>query len=309
MVTPKQIMDLSESRAELMEALEKALLSRVNSDAKVLYELIVNELISKLSVKNGKIETTAQNIRLVNTIDTLFAGFQRSNITKFVDFATKQYSEIFSSNSEYFNTLLGRKVSDADAKNVFNALLGITQDGKLVNNGYLANLATDTTIKTEIKNKVIESIATNKTVTNTTKELRVNIVGNRETKGLLNRVLAEPTIDNYTSVDGLVQATYADKIGLKDFIYQGTKRRDSRHFCIQRKGRVFSFDEANKFKDLIGKTENGKPIGPIVGTKGQSIEQKKANYNWKVKPGGWGCVDFISYISPEIAEMLREQQS
>lgn len=309
MATANEILKLSEERASLMYDFEDILRKNISTDAKVLYATIIDDLISKLSVTNGRIDTTAQNIILINTLDSIYANFERKYLSKYVKLILEQYIEIFNLNSNYFNTMMDRNVGTTEAKNIFNSLIGLTKDGNLVDNGYLSNLSKDTSIKTSIRSKVIEGITTNKEVSNLTKELRVDIIGNKEKKGLLESRIAEPAIDNYTNVDGLVQATYADKIGLDDFIYQGTKRRDSRHFCTQRKGKVFSFKEADKFKDLIGKYQGKTPIGPIVGTKDQTIEQKKADYNWKVKPGGWGCVDFISYISPEIAEILRERQS
>lgn len=307
-MTPKEIVELSERRADLGYELEKELKRRGQGDAKYLYALILAEILSKLSTQKGRIVASAENIRLINRIDQVFNQYQSVRVKPTVELIYKQLLKIFESNRDYFNALMNRVVSDAEAKRVFNALIGVTAEGKIITNGYLNSLLADNRIVISIRQSLADKIINGRILEDSKRIIKEHIQGTDKAAGIIEKQIEEEVIQSYPKTDSIIQTTYADIIGIKDFIYQGTKRRDSRHFCIKRKGKVFNTDEADNWKDLIGTFIGKKPAGPIVGNKDQTLQEKKDNYNWKIDRGGWGCVDMISFVSPEVADYLKNQQ-
>ena len=86
--------------------------------------------------------------------------------------------------------------------------------------------------------------------------------------------------------DRNVQKKYAERIGLRTFIYTGGLIQTSRDFCEDRNGKVFTIEEAEEWKDL---NWDGKP----------------EIYNPLIDLGGYNCRHFPAWISAKEAIRRR----
>ena len=167
----------------------------------------------------------------------------------------------------------------------------------------MQGLLDDVSVRNEIKKFTYQKMIGGTGYEDLRKGLKTLIQGSPEKMGAFEKFHRNFAYDTYVQVDRFNGVLYAEKLGLKYFIYQGTRRDASRYFCIHRKGRVFTTDEAEEWHKLIGTTVevNGKRVqaGPIV--------PDPASYNPLVDMGGYGCVDTVAYISEEVAFAMRPE--
>jgi hypothetical protein len=81
-------------------------------------------------------------------------------------------------------------------------------------------------------------------------------------------------------------------LGLKWFIYQGSNIKTTRPFCRKKAGKVFSVEEAAKWRndpDLVGKSS-------------------AATYNPLLERGRYNCRHHIGYISERLAKRLAPEK-
>lgn len=307
----KKVIDQAQSRADKIAEMMDKFEELVNNHSINLTRRVIETFMDSLTAENGIILKDEENLRKVALVDKAWKNFSNQegyNIsTQFIT----DINTINQENLKYYRSLSDAQIKASDIHNIVNAKLGIDDKGNLINGGYLKGLIEDTVVRNEIKKLVYNKIISGTGFKDLSSTLKNFIQGNENTAGALNQYYRNFAFDTYAQVDRLNGTLFAEKLNLKYFIFQGTRRAGSRYFCLQNKGKVFSTDEAKEWVNLIGKvitvpgkkegTKKTVPIGPIID--GTSVT--KATYNPVVDMGGIGCVDIASFISEEIAFQLR----
>lgn len=270
----------------------------------LLNQQIVDDFLSQLSIENGQVLTDIQNLRTTALIEAAYETFLQQEGFKVVAQMIPDLYELTGLNLDYFTDLEGMKVNGTDIEKIVNERLGLNDKGELKKKGFMKGLLDDPTVKNDIKQFALDKVMGGTGYEDLRSGLKEKIEGSPDKMGSFKQHYRNTAYDTYAKIDRLNGKLWADKLDLKYFIYAGTKRKASRHFCISKKGKVFSTDEADKWKDEIGITiinNKGKrvPAGPIV--TGEDV----ATYNPLIDCGGYGCVDDIMYISEEIAFARR----
>lgn len=314
-MTAKQIEALSKKRAatisKLLEDFEKAL--RLN--ANVLAAQILKEVLANLDISDGNISLNDKNILVASNVYATYEKFQSSNNSKVLNNFLKGLISIADSGDDYYKYLGAKKNQQDEIRKIIYDRIGINEDGSLKRGGYFKSIVDDRTARNEIQQAVVESIITEKGYENTRKDVRELIEGSDGEMGVYESYYRNIAYDTHVQIDRMNSLLYAEKLKLTNFIYQGTRREHSRHFCIERKGKVFNLEETEEWRDLIDKFDyvEGKVkdrikryIGPIVGEKSQSTEEKKENYNPVIEMGGYGCVDIPSFIPDAMVSFFKK---
>jgi hypothetical protein len=266
---------------------------------KKLYEAIVDKFIRELSVSDGIINSSGQNIKLTAALDKIFKDFSQNQYAKVVAGIGGDMLKINSYNKAYF-----KKVIDSDFDvNKFDTIskqvdyfmakrIGVKEDGSIEKKGYLDRLIKDEAVKNKVKQSVLQAITNRKPISDFIKETRVLIEGDDVSNGQLVRYFNNYVRDTYSQFDRTSGQLYASKIGIRCFIYQGGIIEDSRKFCKKRDGKVFTTDEAVTWANLTGDD------APIWST-------DLGEYNPLVDCGGINCRHSIDYISNSLAIRLR----
>ncbi len=261
---------------------------------------LIEEFLDKLSTEDGQVLTSEQNMRKTALIDRAWATFQGTFGKEIITDFLSGMQDINDANLLYYRALSDANIRPGDIRGIINARLGIDDKGNLVKDGYMKGLLDDVSVRNRIKQFTYQKIIGGTGFEDLRRGLRTLIEGTPQTMGAFKQFYRNFSYDTYVQVDRLNGALYAEKLGLKYFIYQGTRREGSRYFCLQRKGKVFTTEEAQGWGSLIGTTTvvNGKrvPAGPIA---------EKDTYNPLTDLGGYGCVDIASYISKEVAFAMR----
>ncbi|MFT3704652.1 MAG: hypothetical protein QM802_19965 [Agriterribacter sp.] len=258
-LTEERIGFIDDSLLKLMETLDKI--------APKLADLIAKQVISALDVKDGVIVSSTVNQNKIIGIDKVISDFMKSEGVKVISKMANDLAKITSLNEKYFSNLTGEKIDSSKVKNVIYNRLGMDDEGNLKRNGFMKGLFDMQQPRRDIINYAMEKTTTGTGYEDLRKGLRELIVGNEDKMGKFKQFYRNAAYDTYAKIDALNGKLYADKLTLNYFIYAGTRRKTSRHFCIERKGKLFSRQEAETWKDLIGTTtvdEKGKlvPAGP-----------------------------------------------
>lgn len=302
--------ELSQARADNIADLLDKLDEFIDKNAGQLTEEIVRKFVQSLSTDNGVILTDEANLRKVELIDKAWRTFQSQAGNNIVSRLITDIESINAYNLKYYRTLSGAQIRSNDIRNIVLARLGIDDNGELLKGGYLRSITDDVSVRNDIKNYSINKIISGAGFTDMVEGLKDFIEGYKSDIGAFKQYYRNYTYDTYTQIDRLNNTLYAEKLNLKYFIYQGTRRKNSRHFCLERKGKVYSIEESKEWANLIGKrkqvdTPKGPKrvlIGPIVN------EEDAATYNPLIDLGGYNCVDVVSFVSDEIALRMRKTQ-
>lgn len=303
----KQLRKLAEAKSAFIDQQLLALEKLLDKLSPKLADKIAETFLTALNVKDGVIDPSIFNQNKVALLDAAYASFMEQHGKKIIVTMMDDLKTITGLNEEYFKELSGMKIDAKQVNKVIYNRLGLAEsDGKLKvkSKGFMKGVFDSAPVRTEVANFAIEKISNGTGFEDMRKGLRELIAGNDEKMGKFSQFYRNAAYDTYAKVDALNGKLYSDKLKLKYFIYAGTRRKTSRHFCIKRKGKVFSTEEAEEWKDLIGTYEvgeNGKPVkaGPIV--TGEDIP----TYDPVVDRGGYGCVDDIMWIGDDIAFDMR----
>ncbi len=270
----------------------------------LLTKNVFQEFLRDLEVKDGMVLSTEQNIRKVQLIDKAYQTFMEQQGYKLITKMVEDMYSLSGLNLDLYEKLKGDKIQAGRIQRVVYERLGLNEKGELKRNGFMKGLLDDPAVKNNIKRFALDKVMGGAGYEDLRNGLQDVIQGSPDKMGSFKQFYRNAAYDTYARIDALNGKLYGDKLGLNYFIYAGTRRKTSRHFCVERKGKVFSREEAMQWKDLIGtKTTDAKgkkvPAGPIVS--GEDV----ATYNPFVDRGGYGCVDDILWISDEIAFAKR----
>jgi hypothetical protein len=314
--------DLFDRKKKFIAMAHKRLDKLIDDLSEDLKEEIINEFADRLEKTGGKVDISTANLELIRSIDKVYSKFVKEKLQNLVIEIGTGSLAINSYNVDYFGQFDSNerqfKATVQKIKRIIRDRLGITQnkDGKsftLKDGGYMDSMLQDPTVKNQIKNLSYREVLKGSGYQNLKKQLGELIAGNKEKMGAFQQHYSQYAYDIYVQIDRAEAKLYAESLGLVDFYYEGTIIETSRMFCVNHAGKLFNMDEAKKWKDLIGKYETvpGKkpgttrkmPIGPII------PENDIPNYSPIDDMGGIRCRHIPRFISPEIAEKLRMQQS
>lgn len=285
--------------------------SLIDAAGQALFDKLVEQFFDVLDSEDGELLNTPQNVEKVNTIERIWQDFQKREgyriITTFVGDLTK----IMDLGRQYYVELIPNKTPPREIVTIINKQLGIEWKGKEwtpTKNGYIETLVKDRTAITDVKKIAYKNIIAKTGPAALKTELKNYLVSTKEDASQFKRFYETVAFDTYSEIDRLNSKLHADRLGLKYFLFNGGLVKDSRQFCIDHHGKCYTKEEAEGWRDLIGKFEMkpGKvkklvkvPIGPIV--------EDEKTYDPVRDLGGIRCRHSADYVSEEIAIVLRKE--
>jgi hypothetical protein len=295
----KRIIEMADQRALQIDQLLEAFENLIDKNAGILTAKLISGFLDKLDTKNGLL-TAEQNLKKIQLIDRVFSEFASVQGTNIAVALLDDMESIMLLNDEYFKELIGgRQIDNKDIKKILRQRLGIAETGELASNGYMMGLLQDETVKREIIDFAYTRMIPGTGFQEFRAGLKDLIQGDEQRLGSFKRFYRNYAFDTYAQADAMNGALYAKKLDLKYFIYNGGIMRDrkgkvrSRKFCVERAGKVFSTEEAAKWREDPDLT---------------AIDNK-ASYSWQIQRGGHGCRHSIDYISKEVAFAIRPELS
>jgi hypothetical protein len=260
----------------MIDDLIKETLKRISKLEVSIYNTIIKMFIDSFEIDDSKITLTTKNIKIVESISSL--NFEKK-IKKIVKYAMNGINTIFSETVDDF---------DFDPR-----AIEISKEVKKKINNHAAtalNQVTDLQIAyADIKKTSIGLLSKYEGIS--LKELRETLENKIVNKGLVKRYWSRWTYDIYNQYQRAGSNNIRKELGLTNAIYEGGLIEDSRPFCKERNGKVFTEQEIESWVDLDfkGKQEVG--------------------YNPIYDCGGYNCRHRLRWVTDETAKRFKKQEN
>jgi len=254
-----------------------------------LLKRLVDDFIGRFDTDSaGNLKRTSKNIRLAKQLDRIFDEFDEQTIRKINTVWGEDMMRLNEMSGAYYNKGLdfpAKRIKSISEKVGFiEQAIGIV-DGEIVSGSYLDDISKMPEVRTELKNYVSQSVASNKGYSEYLRGMRELVTGTAQAPGAVEKYYRQYAYDTFNNVDASINLHYAENLGLTWFIYQGSIIDTSRAFCIKRANKVYNTEETEKWK--CDPTLIGKP-------KGKKCDD---SYNPLIERGRYNCRHTIRYIS------------
>lgn len=285
-----KIKKLAGQRTDIVGSIINQIEKLVGSGQNWLIKALIDDLIDRLDKDGDKIKNTQANKRLLNMVDSLFNQYQKEAGLVVVKAVMDGINKIVDFNSRYFSTFGDRvkmgKIQE-QVKTDLSSWLGIDKKGRLIVNGYLNKIVTDTSVRNTVKDMAIKAVVGQAGYSETKSSFREFIAGpDSGDTGALKKYYRNFVFDMFSQVDRVNSKLFADKLKLRFAIYEGGIIKTSRKFCIDHNGKVYHESEIAEF-DIT--------------------EARPPGYNPFTDLGGYGCRHHLNWIPDSVAYALRPE--
>ena len=298
-MTPTQLIEkLSKQAEEITAAIDKRQASlgvSIASAERELFSRLLEEITSELTFKNGVIENSVSNYLVLIRLDRAFDSWVNEVMNPVTKEFVKDLFSVAEMTGAYYEGYAAEKLINdiATSNELLRAALGIDSKGNLIKGSIMADISSVSTVRTEIKQIALLGINSGQTLKEFSKSIRDYVKGVEKDGGAVNKFFKSRqsgyAYDLFNKVAEIKNEEFREQLDLQWLIYVGTPLKDSRHFCLDKKGKVFAVIEADtewpQDKNLIGR-DSGIPYTP------------------RIDRGRWNCTDRIRYISYELAKQI-----
>jgi predicted ABC-type ATPase len=300
----KQALDAAKSVDALLNRRQEAKFRQLRGIERLLFVRLVNELKGQLSEQNGRITSQKGSVALSKAIDAVFVAVTKQRLGDFAQGMADDMGTMLDMNARYYKALVKPKkdpfdqiTKSVDAK--MRKRMGIGSKGDVQLGGFLSEAFQTQTARNEVNQLVSKAVAGGIPMRQLENQLRVRIKGTREAAGVLEKNLTGFVLDAYQIADSATNVEFADKLGLKFFIYSGGLIETSREFCRKRNNKVFTIEEATN-------TSNGWATDPTLPrTKEERESGVLTGYQPLEDRGRWRCRHRLLFIPYEEAVRRR----
>lgn len=277
----------AELRRQFIEERQEILRKKVTSVENKLYDAILRKLIDELDKVDGKIVSNNKNVDLASTLDKIFREINASEYTGVIKAFAKDLRGVQNLNDTYFEIIAEDqekiKAISRDVNRIMNKRIGLNSKGEVVKDGYLDKLIKDDALLKRVKESTYKAVTGGESIDKYRDRMKKFIVGNDKISGGLTKHFNTFAYDTYNQFDRTSQNLFANKLELQTAIYSGGTINTTREFCRKRNGKVFTRQEMEKWKSLVGKEE-----GP---------QWSEGDYNPFTDCGGHNCRHNLNWIS------------
>lgn len=298
---PKRLSELLKRKQAFIDSQRVKLESTIVRLQSQLFSDIIAELIPELDTKDGMILETTKNYRLLSVLDKTYKDFQNNSTSVLLNQVVQTTSRIGTLSGNYFKAALTADLMArfesvvARTDKLINLRLGL-DGGKLVRGGFLKSLFESNTVGTELKNMTAKAITSGVGMKDFTKQLRDAVMGVDKKLGAMERQFQRYTYDIYQQYDRAYNQELGNEFGFRYFIYQGGLIEDSREFCVEHNGKVFSKEETKEWATWVSPTTGEVPS--YLGYPG---------YDPLIDFGGYNCRHFAGWIDDDLAKQMRPE--
>lgn len=272
----------------------------------------------------GNIEDSKENYDTINEIEQAKASFFTESVVPFLAGVSLVFFKISEVNKEYFREVQKEAEPEPDPDNeqpadvtvtTSDCLNGVedtvraefgfnvTDDNiEIEPNGWLANIGYLQTVYTKVRETAMKAVSAKIPLVEFLKILKREIQGDDQFSGLVQSHFRTIIWDVFAEFDRQVGYKTAVCLGYRAAIYEGGLIDHSRDFCIERNGKVFTFDEVKKFG-----TPEDEYDGYSNKAEGMFDGKPRFDYDPFYDQGGHNCRHAYSFIPDRLAIRLRPE--
>jgi hypothetical protein len=299
MKLPKRLSIILKRKQDFIDSQRAKLESTVVRMQSKLFSDIIADLIPRLDIKDEIIQETVKNYRLLSVLDKTYKEFTFGSNLIVLDQIVKSTTQIASQSQSYFQVVLANNLPEqfeniiSRADKLINLRLGL-DGGKLVRGGFLESFFKSNTIGTELKQMTSKAVTSGVMLKDYVKQMKELITGTDIRAGGLERQYQRYAYDLYQQYSRAYDQQLGNEFGLTYFIYQGGLIKDSREFCVEHNGKVYSVEDTKDWCDWTSPTTGNKPTYMCY-----------PGYDAMIDFGGYNCRHFPGWIPDELAFKMR----
>lgn len=295
-LSPQDLKLLIKLKNELQKGRQAFFTTKINKIGLKLYDQLIDGFIGNIETAEGKIINNEKNVRLVGLVSKIYEEWKLLHEIPTVIQLINSLKAIEEENDDWFDKVEeGRKKLEKaakEAKKYVRAKLGFNEDG-LVEGGYIDGLVRDNAPLNNIKNFAFSGVTSGMNFGEFTKGIRDLINGGAETEGVINTHYKNFAYDLFHQYDSAYGKSIADEIGLKYFVYAGGLIEDSRPFCVDKNNKVYTREDAEKWKD-----------DPRLPRTKDELKSGVLTYDPIIDRGRWNCRHHCNWITDGLGEKL-----
>jgi len=238
----------------------------------------------------GNIRFSVGNISSTDKVGTTIAAFNKRENRTFLSWMFKRLTTLFTLNRKYFEAQ-GMSQEAVDKRVLRRVMLRYgfdTRTGRVLQNGYLAEVITNTQLAADISRRINDAIAAKVPLGQFRQTFRQDFVGSQGV-GMLEGHYLRFTNDLFQEFDRTVQLDYKENLGLDYAVYSGTVMKFTRPFCEARNNNVY---KSSTIEEWNSQEWKGKIPGKDVA----------------IQCGGYNCRHHLNWITEELANRLAKSR-
>jgi hypothetical protein len=275
---------------DYIERSREGYLAQARKFQRAVSDKIINEWIPELQTLEGELLNNNSNIRAVGRLNRLAAEVSQLQGEELANWYVSRLTRLSYYAQGYFSTVvegvqlnLQKVIQDNTSKLLFR--FGFDGE-KFVRNGFIYDLIQANEPLRRIKAEAFKAISSGESFKGFQEKMRIFVNGQvGANKGVYEGYFRTAAFDSFQQFDRALANQTAVELELNFGIYEGGKVRDTRDFCMERMGQVFSREEMLQWENLDWAGKNT-PYDPI-----QDL-------------GGYNCRHKIEWINNRTARLL-----
>lgn len=312
---PKNLQDIFNAKEEYLNSQRSKLESNVLSMQEKLLNKLIADIVSELDTENGQIKQTTKNMRLISQLEQTYEQFNASTQIPVIKEFGKGLIGIGEFQQKYFKEFTNESIKkrfNSVVKNTdefMKTRIGVNAKNELIDGGFLDSFIKDRTLLNDLKQITMRAVTGQLPINEYKILLRYKVAGNDKVDGKFQQYYRQFAFDQYNEYDRAYANTLATEFKLDYALYQGGLIDESRDFCRDHNGFVYTREEISKFGEwTYGKAEHIKDFndsGDRIGV--PSYIKKFPSYNPFINLAGFSCRHSLTYIDKITAVRLRPE--
>lgn len=280
-------MILPNDNTSLIDRIEQQFGKVVKDLQRELFGVAVGSLTSYLTDDANRLTFTVRNINRANAVGVRVNVRSRRRRGKILSFLLDAFDQLFRPNREYYDPNTPESVHDAARRRVL-LLYGYDTDKEVViEGGYFEQVLQAGEVGSQVSQVINNALASRSDLSDLRKRLR-QAMNPTARQGLTEAQFTRLTRDLFAEYDRTIKLEYKERLGLKYALYAGTEMDETRPFCSERYGLIYTEKEIASWNT---QEWQGKKPGPV-----------------EIVCGGYNCRHTLNWVTDEVAQTFIQRR-
>lgn len=287
--------ELDKAKTLWIQSSRDGLITQAKAFQREVANRIINKWIPTLTAVDGKLGGSRSNLRKVSELDRIarevtqlrgeeLANWYVSRLQRTVSFTETTYATIFSGQPLNTQPAVQRAAS--------NLLFRFGYDGeKFIRGGFIYDLIQANEPIRRIKAEAFRAITSGDSFSEFMKKTKIFVNGQAGVRqGVYESYFRTAAYDSFAQFDRRLNVDAGRELDIKYYLYTSGTVENSRDFCKEREGKVFTIDEIMEWQNLTWKGKND-PYSPLDDL------------------GGYNCMHGVRAIPLEVAAKMGREDA
>lgn len=290
--------ELSKIKQDWIKKRNEAINSKINLLQENIYDTVIPDFLALAKAEEVRRQSNKSSVAELNSLERQIRKGMMNGFPDVMKETVRASRALGDMNLMYYSTLVESDRLDEirdKTKKIVDKRLGLDEDGKLKKDGFVDKTIKDTKVQKEFIKEVKRIIDSNGDTQMLMNRLKTLILGGPERNGIVHQYYNTFANNILNTIDRNNSNIFADELGLNHFYYGGGLIKSSRSFCLEKNGKIFTREQAEKWKSS--------PF--IIKMYGKKI----GLYDPLEEMGGYGCLHTPDWITEELAKGNTRDQN